>query len=381
MQSPQQAPRETSPSVRSIGLLQRKCACGGTPGLTGECEEYRKKRESMLQRRATGAEPDEVPTIVHEVLRSPGQPLDPKTCAFMEPRFGHDFNDVRVHTDVHAGESARAVHALAYTVGPNVVFGKGQYAPDTSGGQRLLAHELTHVLQQGVAACVAGEFRCASECSPAEQQAAANAEAVLDGGLTGPLKRTTPMLQRRSAPYIKRITVHLTPLQSADLEWEGTPPVEATGSNHFTVSTGKGYSDPGDPRGTCTRSCCRDPMKQCAPPWNQPTRVGACCTYYGSSFWTGTPEPEHGGPGGWKFWTPIQPYYARRGIALHQHTEVTGQPIGHGCVRMEEANARRIAEFSNGRRTNVTIEGRAAPVLCEPDRRCGGVPGGGASGA
>src|SRR5829696_8406704 len=126
-------------------LLQRKCACGGTPGLDGECAECRKKR---LQRRSTGqAEPSTVPPIVHDVLRSPGQPLDPGTRAFMEPRFGHDFGRVRVHTDTKAAESAQAVNALAYTVGHDVVFGADQYAPRTSEGRRLLAHELVHVVQ------------------------------------------------------------------------------------------------------------------------------------------------------------------------------------------------------------------------------------------
>lgn len=89
-----------------------------------------------------------VPAIVHEVLRTPGQPLEPATRASMEPHFGHDFGAVRVHTDARAAESARAVDALAYTVGRNVVFGAGQYAPTSSAGQRLLAHELTHVVQQ-----------------------------------------------------------------------------------------------------------------------------------------------------------------------------------------------------------------------------------------
>jgi hypothetical protein len=183
----------------------------------------------------------------------------------------------------------------------------------------------------------------------------------------GPVTTIPPRLQLRGAPYIKKITVHLRPPQAADLEWEGTAPTDAPGADHFTVSTGKGYGDPGDPPGTCTRDCCSDRMTQCAPPWNQPTRVGACCTYYGDDFWTGTPLEEHNG---WKWWTPIQPYYSIRGIALHQHDEVTGQPIGHGCVRMDEPNAKRIYDFSNGRRTNVTIEGRAAPVSCEESRRC-----------
>jgi hypothetical protein len=104
---------------------------------------------SILQRRATNqSEPTTVPPIVHEALRSPGRPLDPATREFMESRFGHDFSHVRVHTDGKAAESAGAVNALAYTVGQDIVFGAGSYTPQTSAGQRLMAHELTHVVQQ-----------------------------------------------------------------------------------------------------------------------------------------------------------------------------------------------------------------------------------------
>lgn len=67
---------------------------------------------------------------------------------YFEPRFGYDFSQVRVHTDAKAAESARAVNALAFTVGRDVAFGAGQYAPGTTEGKRLLAHELTHVVQQ-----------------------------------------------------------------------------------------------------------------------------------------------------------------------------------------------------------------------------------------
>jgi hypothetical protein len=127
-------------------LLQRKCACGGTPGIDGECAECRKSR---LQRRASKHEnPETAPPIVHETLSSPGQPLDAGTRAFMERRFGHDFSRVRIHTDARAVESARAVNALAYTVGRDVVLGGERYTTSTLPGMRLLAHELTHVVQQ-----------------------------------------------------------------------------------------------------------------------------------------------------------------------------------------------------------------------------------------
>src|SRR5438270_13216460 len=91
------------------------------------------------------------PPLVDEVLSSGGgQPLDESTRSFMEPRFGHDFSRVRVHADGRAAESAQSVNALAYTVGQDVVFGGGQYEPETMEGKKLLAHELTHVVQQGV---------------------------------------------------------------------------------------------------------------------------------------------------------------------------------------------------------------------------------------
>jgi hypothetical protein len=91
----------------------------------------------------------EVPPIVHEVLSSPGQPLDAATRAFFEPRLGHDFGGVRVHTGAVAEQSAQDVNAHAYAVGHDIVFGAGRYAPGTHEGRRLLAHELTHVVQQG----------------------------------------------------------------------------------------------------------------------------------------------------------------------------------------------------------------------------------------
>lgn len=89
-----------------------------------------------------------VPTSVNQVLTSPGSPLDLSLRQEMEQRFGRDFSQVRVHTDIAANKSAQAVKARAYTVGKDVVFGNGQYAPGTSAGQHLLAHELTHVIQQ-----------------------------------------------------------------------------------------------------------------------------------------------------------------------------------------------------------------------------------------
>jgi Domain of unknown function (DUF4157) len=134
--------------TRVLPSLQRACTCGGA----GTCAECNHQKE-LLQRasldcRGMGTESEsQAPPIVHEVLRSPGQPLDPATRAFMEPRFGHDFSHVRVHTDAKAAASARAVNAQAYTVQHHIAFGAGLYAPASGAGRRLLAHELVHTIQ------------------------------------------------------------------------------------------------------------------------------------------------------------------------------------------------------------------------------------------
>lgn len=98
--------------------------------------------------RSSEAVAGEAPPIVHEALQSSGQSLDLTTRDFFEPRFGHDFSGVRVHADAKAAESARAINAVAYTVGRDITFGAGRYTPATVEGSRLLAHELTHVIQQ-----------------------------------------------------------------------------------------------------------------------------------------------------------------------------------------------------------------------------------------
>lgn len=122
------------------------CACGGA------CPKCKTSREhKLVQTKQTGsdnAERLQAPPIVHEILNSPGQPLDTETRAFMETRFGHDFSKVRIHADSKSAASALSVQADAYTVGHDVVFGQGKYRPYDADGKRLLAHELTHVCQQ-----------------------------------------------------------------------------------------------------------------------------------------------------------------------------------------------------------------------------------------
>ena len=133
-------------------MLQR---CGKMSGPSCPCHAPDNSQETTLQRAARTADSEqaiEAPAVVKDALRSPGEPLDRSTRALMEQRFGHDFSQVRVHTDARASDSADAVNARAYTVGHHVAFGPHEYAPRSVEGQRLLAHELTHVVQQGASA-------------------------------------------------------------------------------------------------------------------------------------------------------------------------------------------------------------------------------------
>ena len=188
-------PASSSESARVVGLspssglrLQRKCGGGKTPEAENECSECKKKKE--LQRRASGQAPERVPSIVHDVLSSRGRPLDEQTREAMGQRFGYDFSDVQVHANARAGESARAVNALAFTVGSNVVFAPGQYQPASADGQRLLAHELTHVVQQRGASGSLSSLSIADSGSHAEREAD-RAAASVSGPRSVP-QRITP---------------------------------------------------------------------------------------------------------------------------------------------------------------------------------------------
>ncbi|MDE2154830.1 MAG: DUF4157 domain-containing protein [Xanthomonadaceae bacterium] len=141
----------TPKATSAVPLLRRKCGCGrSTHG--APCSQCT-KQQSLLQRRTGDAvDGGYAPTSVQAQLGRAGQPLDTATRAFMEPRFGFDFSAVRVHDTAPAAASAGDVGAAAYTVGRNIVFGAGRYAPSTHAGKEILAHELTHVIQQGGAA-------------------------------------------------------------------------------------------------------------------------------------------------------------------------------------------------------------------------------------
>jgi len=186
IQMPQPVQTTNTPTS---GTLQRQCACGNHTVAGGECAECAKKKHSLQRKLAIGASNDPLereaervaaqvlaapthpkvsntppriqrfsgrtngqidtaPASVDRVLASPGRPLEPVLQHDMEQRFGHDFSRVRVYSGAAAEQSAREVNANAYTMGYNIVFGAGRFAPGTHEGRWLIAHELTHVVQQ-----------------------------------------------------------------------------------------------------------------------------------------------------------------------------------------------------------------------------------------
>jgi hypothetical protein len=202
-------------------ILRRRCACGGSAGASGECEDCREKRPT-LSRRADAATPaagaTAAPAAVHEVLGRSGQPLAAATRRLMESGFGTDFGHVRVHADAAAARAASSVGALAWTVGSHIAFGAQRFRPDTAAGIELLAHELAHTLQQPHAALPAGaEIPIGATSDPAEAHADALAERALRGrdahraqapGRAPVLRRQTLEPQARGGPP-QRATLEL----------------------------------------------------------------------------------------------------------------------------------------------------------------------------
>lgn len=272
-------PTSTQMPTDVNGLLQRACACGSTcancatkgneqpilqpklaigspndryeqeadrvadqimrmpePSIQRQMEPEEDEAEGMVQRKiATSITPlqrdstnqdqfSEVPPSVHDVLQSPGQPLDPATRSLMEPRFGHDFSRVRVHTDAAAERSARDVSAKAYTVERNIVFGKGQFAPQTTEGKRLLAHELAHVVQQRqTESAIAGERETEWDAHEVSRQ-------VESGSRPAVSKRAVQgSIQREPKPRRFNPTTDLPPELLEDLKRKGLITGDAPG--------------------------------------------------------------------------------------------------------------------------------------------------------
>jgi len=149
------------------------------------------------KQRSTSTRKSEAPLLVNDVVKSPGQPLDHSTRSFMEARLGHDFSNVRVHADDRAAESSRQVNADAYTVGQHIAFASPSFNPHTDEGRKLLAHELTHVMQQANVS-TSKPISIANPASSSEHEANRVADSFGSGGaLHLPhTQQSSPMLQR-----------------------------------------------------------------------------------------------------------------------------------------------------------------------------------------
>lgn len=192
------APVQVTPAPAPA--LARKCACGSRQD--GQCKSCDDEKKGMVQRKATRPGEAGLPVLddVAEELRAPGQALDAETRTYMESRFGHDFGDVRIHTGGQASASAGAVGAQAYTVGNHIVFAAGQYLPHTETGRQLLAHELTHTLQQRAMPSIPLSSMPLSHPSDfAEREADAIAARVVSGEMTAhPAAESAPPRIARS---------------------------------------------------------------------------------------------------------------------------------------------------------------------------------------
>jgi hypothetical protein len=164
------APRRTTAATVPVRVVPRH---GG--------RQLRRTLGNQATARVLGGEAKSVvPPAVRRVLSSPGEPLDLPTRRLMEPHFRYDLSGVRVHHGPAAAASATAVHALAYTVGGHIVFGSGQYLPGSDQGRALLAHELTHVVQQRNVDTATGSIRLGNPADDAERRAdALDAEPTL----------------------------------------------------------------------------------------------------------------------------------------------------------------------------------------------------------
>jgi hypothetical protein len=360
----------TGALARQGGLLQRKCECGThTPG-GGQCDACAKKQRGLQRKLSVGASNDpleleadrvanqvlaepgpgsvsaappriqrapaaeaesgdegsEAPDSVQQTLGEGGRPLDSGVRQDMEQRFHQDFSQVRVHTGQHAAQSADEVGAQAYTVGRNVVFGERQYAPASPAGRQLLAHELTHVVQQGGGSPVL-------RAKPGGTKKAA------------PKKPAIPQICGRDSMKVKdneitKVTVDL-------------------GSNKLTITwkdatkAPPGSTDPQDispGAGLCCKDCDDDTTSQ---------TTGSLCTPKGT--WKVDRigcvlSPKHPG-------AKNATFFQRPGVAIHTGN-TNAPPKSHGCTRTALKVAALIHDNVVVDNTDIVVTGTWAGTTC-----------------
>jgi len=218
------------------GLLQRCAVCGAGP-----CTCHRDEEKLSRKASAPGT-PGGVPASVHSVLNKPGRALDAESRRMAEQGLGRDLSHVRLHIGAEAAQSAREVQAHAYTVGSSIVFGEGAYAPHTEPGRNLLAHELTHVVQQG-ASPHRGALRIDSPDSPAEREAEALSRVIARGG-RGQIRQRSDAVGRIQRAACEEL---IRAVGTADVRGSGTPThaaIVAQFPNHENIGIPSAKSEP-----------------------------------------------------------------------------------------------------------------------------------------
>ncbi len=252
-QRPVNPPKPVSHPYGRGALLQRKCACGGSAATGGQCDDCQKGK---LQRKARDGYEGEAPQIVHEVLGSPGKPLDRQVRAYFEPRFGHDFGSVRVHDDARAARSAAAINARAYAAGHDVAFAAGEYTPGSASGRELIAHELAHTIQQEGAHCATPDaLRIAQSHDSAETEADSSAKAALEFRPPAPAASYELGVSREAAAAPGRQSQGYPPAGHCDIYWQNSWWLPFAYVNNATCAC---MTTPDVPSANCVRKSLQD---------------------------------------------------------------------------------------------------------------------------
>ncbi len=293
-------------------FIQRKCA---------HCEEeekaQRKPLTPFIQKRSddTGGTADSDVSERINATRGGGQGMPEETRSFMESRMNADFSSVRIHTGDYAASLSQQLNAQAFTVGNDIYFNEGRFSPGSDDGKHLLAHELTHTIQQG-------------------------------GSISRQIQRTPRPPARVDCPsrpndFIRLVVVNQETPQTVSIFWNNSGTVETA-----RCSSGKG--------GCCIPASAPDNAVGCTEA--QSAVNGSNCTQIGTFTVNSVQRQSSSGV---DFWTQF--IGSPRFIALHEYTPVDGTPLSHGCVRMDHDMAVKIYCGAIAGATRVEVRGFARP--------------------